>query len=132
MNDHLQHVRYIRENDGVPAALQYACERIVQTEEQLAAAFRSQFLERTSREDGSKFLRQVSEQYVSNSFDMADCGDPEDEQAFFWCDPATGELHHVTVGSMCRHDMGERDIIFGSSDLIANGRAVGTILHTDH
>jgi hypothetical protein len=33
---------------------------------------------------------------------------------------------------MSRQEMGEQDIVYGSSDLIANGKVVGAVIHTDH
>lgn len=131
---YLNYIHSVRDQDGVAAALTAACERIVQDNSMFDAAFCSQFLERAERENGAKFYRQVPEQYVSGCFDMADCGDKPEE--FFWCDPATGELHRVTVGHMDRaapdEDSGEMPFIYANSDLIANGQVVGSVQHTDH
>ena len=73
-------------------------------------------------------LRKVPESYVSSAYDLADCND---EHLEFLYDE-DGTLYPVTVGEMSRQEMGEHDIVYGSANLIANGKVVGAVIYTDH
>lgn len=98
--------------------------------------FNSRFFEvRQERDDngnrtGRKFLVKVTERYISDSYDLEDCGDGEKLEFLYMEDDAT--LHPVTVGRMTRQDMAEHEVIYGSAALIANGKQVGYITYTDH
>lgn len=69
-----------------------------------------------------------NEQQVSSMYDMSDCNDEHLE--FFYDED--GVLYPVTISKMERCEMGEDQIVYGHSDMIANGKVVGTVTYTDH
>lgn len=119
---------------------EYAIEELVRSiiDDRQAAneLYASRFFERVTElgEDqeptGRKYLRKCTEKFISSSIDMADCGDGE-VQEFLYNDD-DGELYPVTFGRMERCEMGEDQIVYGHSDMIANGKVVGTVTYTDH
>ena len=72
---------------------------------------------------------------ISAHYDMADCYDDDDTEYFYVEDDGT--LHPVTVGGKQTNDPdpdgdGTNDFVYATSDLIANGKVVGSVMHTDH
>lgn len=110
------------------------CEQDRQRDNEL---FHSRFFElRKERNEadgeltGRKFLVKVTEKFISSSVDMADCRDGDEEEFLYMEDD--GSLHPVTIGSMTRWAIEEHEMVYGASDLIANGKVVGRVDYTDH
>jgi hypothetical protein len=129
-------IRRWRESNGV----EYALESLVQMHDRYRndheALYVSRFFERVKEHNenveptGRKYLQKVTEKYISDCIDMADCYDREPQEFLYNDDD--GELYPVTVGEMARCEMDEHQVVYGHSDLIANGKGVGTVTYTDH
>lgn len=75
-------------------------------------------------------MRTASESQVSNRIDTDDFGEGRFKVLYL---NDAGELVPITTGKMrrCSND-DEQSIIYGYSDIIADGKVVGSVAHTDH
>lgn len=102
-------------------------------------ALRSRFYELQRPESGPPFLSAVTADIVSSHYDLMDVHDldTDEENPFFYLDD-DGKLYLVTAGNFERHDSFDEEApanvveVYASSDLMANGKVVGSVYHTDH
>lgn len=80
--------------------------------------------------NGQKVLVKVLERMISNDIDLADCRDGEESEYLYMEDD--GSLHPITIGKMTRWAIGEHEMVYGASDMVANGKVVGQVQFTDH
>lgn len=129
-------VRGLINSRGPDYAIEELVRKVIDDQEHENALFASRFFERVkelgkdNEPTGRKYLRKVTAHFISNSIDMADCGDSEPQEFLYNDDD--GELYPVTIGDMARCEMDEHSVVYGHSDIIANGKVVGTVTFTDH
>jgi len=129
------HIAWVREHKGIEAGFNEACETVRKQAADLEGLWNSRFFERRVLEGGAKKLWPCTEETVSRSHDLQDLdGAPLPE--FFYCDD-DGELYPVTVGKSTPSGAdpegpGEVPFVYASSAMVANGKVVGHVLHTDH
>lgn len=83
----------------------------------------------------------ITEDQVSNAFDLSDCCEEDDVPSFFWLDD-DGKFHPVTAsnsGSNINeagldeyYDENPNTIFSWTGNLLANNQVVGTVTYTDH
>lgn len=113
---------------GIHNAFDAACAKIREMEESLRNLYATRFFMKWEYEDGSMKLRPVTEDYISNTYDLNDLdGDPIPQ--FFYCD-TDGELYPVELGR--RNNVSDTAFVYAVGDLIANGKVVGSVKYTDH
>jgi hypothetical protein len=131
-----------RDNRKVPAsAFEAARDAFNRLNADINALFESRFMKKIAveRNDGCGGVGRklwpclVSE--ISAHYDMADCY-VDDDTAYFYVED-DGTLHPVTVGGKQTNDPDpDGDVtnafVYATSDLIANGKVVGSVMHTDH
>ena len=100
---------------------------------QFTQVWSSRFFEISRFESDSEIcLRQVTEQHISESVDLADCLPDFAMRKWFYVDDG-GDIHPVTIGCQRRYSAGiEQPYHFAGSAIIANGKQVGSVDYTDH
>jgi hypothetical protein len=132
---HTEAIEQTRSTRGIEEAYKEACRTVREQASHLDALWNSRFFERRVLDDGSRKLWPTTEQRVSSAYDLQDLdGEPIPE--FLYCD-VDGQLYPVTVGAQSRHSPDpngpdEPPFIYASSDMVANGKVVGTVRYTDH
>ena len=124
------HIERILEKRGLEAAYGEACSTVRRQAAELEAWWNSRFYEVRVLDDGSKKMWPTTMQSISRAYDLQDCepGIPE----FRYCD-VNGQLYPVTVGTQERINTDEEaPFVFAASDLLANGKVVGSVSYTDH
>lgn len=79
---------------------------------------------------GRKYLTKRTEKFISSTVDLADCAGDYERQFLYMEDD--GSLHPIHIGQMTRWAIEEHEVVFGASDMIVNGKVVGTVQFTDH
>jgi len=102
-------------------------------EQQYINSVTSRFVEISRFEPDSEIcIRKITEQEISRAVDMADCDDPGVMRKWLYVDDV-GDLQPVTIGR--REPMNtseEAPLYYASSAIVAAGKCVGEITHTDH
>lgn len=131
----ISYIQQVRATRSLENAYDEACNTVRQQAANIDALWNSRFFERRILDTGEKKLWPTTAQRISNAYDFADCdGEPIPE--FMYCD-IDGELYPVTIGNQVRHtgDPDGPDEIpfnYASSDMVANGKVVGSVQFTDH
>lgn len=129
-------VRGMIDRNGPDYAIEELVRVIIDDRQAANDLFASRFFERVTELDedqeptGRKYLRKCTEKYISSCIDLADCDDGTVHEFLYNDDD--GELYPVTIGEMSRQDMAEHEIVYGSANMIANGKVVGAVVYTDH
>jgi len=115
------------------AAYEHLAEKYRSLEQQFCKVWGSRFFEISRFESDSEIcLRQVTEEHISRSVDMADCEPDFVMRKLFYVDDA-GEIQPVTVDRQERFSNGvEQPFHFASSAIVAGGKQVGEVVYTDH
>lgn len=115
------------------AAYEHLAKLYQALERQHMAQIRSRFFEISRSSQHSEIcLRQVTEEQISDSVDMADC-EPEFVMLKRFYVDDSGEIHPVTIGRQERFSNGvDQPFHFAASAIIANGKQVGEVVFTDH
>ena len=124
------HMERILEKCGLEAAYGEACSTVRRQAAELEAWWNSRFYEVRVLDDGSKTMWPTTMQSISRAYDLQDC--EPDIPEFRYCD-VDGQLYPVTVGTQERINTDEEaPFVFAASDLLANGKVVGSVSYTDH
>lgn len=124
------HIHWVREQRGLEAAFGEACNTVRQQEAEIAAWWNSRFFEVRVLDDGTKKLWPTTGDRISRAYDLQDC--EPDVPEFRYCDD-DGQLYPVTIGRQERINTDEEcPFVFAASDIVANGKVVGHVMHTDH
>lgn len=115
------------------AAYEHLSKAYLALERQHGAETSSRFFEISRFESDSEIcLRQVTEEQISRSVDMADCEPDFVMRKLFYVDDA-GDIQPVTIGRQERFSNGvEQPFHFASSAIVAGGKQVGEVVYTDH
>lgn len=120
--------------DGdVWAAYEHLSKAYLALERQHITETSSRFFEISRFEaDSDICLRQVTEEQISRSVDMADCEPDFVMRKRFYVDEQ-GEIQPVTIGQQERFSNGiEQPFHFAVSAILADGKWVGEVVYTDH
>lgn len=114
------------------AAYEHLSKVYLALERQYISESSSRFFEVSRFESDSEIcLRQVTEEQISRSVDMADC-EPQFYRKRFYVDDE-GEIWPVTIGGLRVINTNEEcPFYFAVSAIIANGREIGQVVFTDH
>lgn len=115
------------------AAYEHLSKAYLALERQHISETSSRFFEISRFEGDSEIcLRQVTEEQISRSVDMADCEPDFAMRKRFYVDDA-GEIQPVTIGRQERFNTDEEcPFHFAASAIVAGGREVGQVVFTDH
>jgi len=115
------------------AAFEHLSKAYLALERQHISETSSRFFEISRFEPDSEIcLRQITEEQISRSVDMADCEPDFVMRKRFYVDDA-GEIQPVTIGRQERINTDEGcPFHFAASAIVAGGREVGQVVFTDH
>jgi hypothetical protein len=115
------------------AAYEHLSKQYLALEKQFSETWASRFVEISRFEADSEIcVRQITEKGISDAVDMADCYPDFVMRKWFYVDDA-GEFQPVTIGSQERINTGEdMPFRFAASAMVAGGKCVGEVIHTDH
>lgn len=102
-------------------------------EKQFSEVWSSRFIEISRFEEDSEIcVRQITEDQISRSVDMADCEPDFVMRKWLYVDDK-GEIQPVTIGRQERFSNAvEQPFHFAASSIIAGGKCVGEVVYTDH
>lgn len=129
-------VRGMIDLNGADYAIEELVRKVIDDRQAANDLFNSRFFERVvelgenQEPTGRKYLRKVTEKFISSCIDLGDCYNDGPHEFLYNDDD--GELYPVTIGAMTRWAIEEHEIIYGASDMIANGKVVGRVDYTDH
>lgn len=114
-------------------AYEYLSKVYLALEKQFFEIWSSRFIEISRFEADSEIcVRQITEEALSRSVDMADCEPDFVMRRWLYVDDA-GELQPVTIGRQERFSNGiEQPFHFAASAIVANNQQVGEVVYTDH
>lgn len=125
------YIEHVYQQNGVEAAYDEACSTVRRQAAEVDGLWNSRFFERRVLDNGTKKLWPTTERSISSAYDLADCNDGP-FPVFLYCDE-DGELYPVTVGKGERINTDEEfPVNYSASDMVANGKVVGTVMYTDH
>lgn len=115
------------------AAYEHLSKKYLALELQYISQSSSRFFEISRFESDSDIcLRQVTEEQISHSVDMADCEPDFILRKRFYVDDQ-GDIQPVTIGRQERFSNSvEQPFHFAVSSIIAGGKCVGEVVYTDH
>ncbi len=115
------------------AAYEHLSKAYLSLEKQFCEVWGSRFFEISRFESDSEVcLRQVTEDQISRSVDMADCEPDFVMRKRFYVDDQ-GDIQSVTIGRQERFSNGvEQPFHFAASAIVAGGKQVGEVVYTDH
>jgi hypothetical protein len=120
-------------NGDYARAYEYLSRVYLGLERQFSESVSSRFIEISRFEPDSEIcVRKITEEQISRATDMADCDDPGVMRQWLYVDD-DGTLHPVTIGNQERINRDEDcPFRYAASDIVANGKCVGTVTYTDH
>jgi hypothetical protein len=115
------------------AAYKHLSKVYLAMEKQFSETWASRFLEISRFEADSPIcLRQITEENISRSVDMADCEPYFVMRKWFYVNDE-GEIQPVQIGRQERFSTAiEQPFHFAASAIIAGGKCVGEVIYTDH